>query len=170
MFSVNSLCMRKSQKASKSEKTTDEIQKEKEEYMQFDILHELQVNDFDTKPKMAKFLKKFAEDIRISTQHKIQLWPKIHYDIGICVVRFKNNWALLKNYYKDNEEKKFLYFLENDKLEEVELKQKSLDKIVKFFKCLEEFKFIRNGNDDVKVFSTDIDKTNAQLSAELQCA
>lgn len=170
MFSVNSLCMKKSQKASKSEKTTDEIQKEKEEYMQFDILHELQVNDFDTKPKMAKFLKKFAEDIRISTQHKIQLWPKIHYDIGICVVRFKNNWALLKNYYKDNEEKKFLYCLENDKLEEVELKQKSLDKIVKFFKCLEEFKFIRNGNDDVKVFSTDIEKTNAQLSAELQCA
>ena len=54
-----------------------------------------------------------------------------------------------------------MYGLENDKLEEVELKQKSLDKIVKFFKCLEEFKFIRNGNDDVKVFSTDIDKTNA---------
>ena len=29
------------------------------------------MNDFDTKPNMAKFLKKFAEDIRISTQHKI---------------------------------------------------------------------------------------------------
>lgn len=76
-------------------------------------------------------------------------------------MRFKNNWTLLKNYYKDNKDKKFLYFLENDKLEEVELKQKNLDKIVKFFKCLEEFKFIRNGNDDVKVFSTDVDKTNA---------
>lgn len=128
------------------------------------------MNDFDTKPKMAKFLKKFADSIRISTQHKIQLWPKIHYDIGICVVRFKNKWALLKNCYKDNEEGKFLYFLENDKLEEIELKQKSLDKIVKFFKLLEEFKFIRNGNDDVKVFSTDVDKTNTQLSAELECA
>ena len=162
--------MKKSQKTIKSEKIDVKIQKKEDEILQFDILHELQVNEFNTKPKMAKFLKKFAKDIRISTQHKIQLWPKIHYDIGICIIQFKNGYELLKNYYKDNEEKKFLYCLENDKLEEVELKQKSLDKIVKFFKCLEEFKFIRNGNDDVKVFSTDIDKTNAQLSVELQCA
>lgn len=160
--------MKRSQKASKLEKISDNLKTE--EIICFDILHELQTNDFDTKPKMAKFLKKFAKSIRISTQHKIQLWPKIHYDIGICVVRFKNKWALLKNYYRDNEEGKFLYCLENDKLEEVEFKQKNLDKIVKFFNCLEEFKFIRNGNDDVKVFSVDVGKSNAQLSAELECA
>lgn len=77
---------------------------------------------------------------------------------------------MLKNYYKDNEEKKFLFCLENDALEEVELKQKHLDKIMKFFKLLEELKFIRNGNDDVKVFSVDVNKTNAQLSTEIGCA
>lgn len=76
----------------------------------------------------------------------------------------------MKNYYRDNAERKFTYYMDTSTFETVELKQKHLDKISKFFDLLEEFKFIRNGNDDVKIFSTDVGSINSQLSAEIAYA
>ena len=52
----------------------------------------------------------------------------------------------------------------------IELKEKDTQNIERLFNLLEEFKFIRNGNEDVKAFSTDLTKLNEQLQAEIDCS
>ena len=118
---------------------------------------------------MSKLLKKYVSSIRISTQQKIQLYPKIHYDIGLCIINLKNGDSIIKNYYRDNDGNKFIYSYFKG-IDEIELKEKDTQNIERLFNRLEEFRFVRNGNEDVKAFSTDLTKLNEQLQAEIDCS
>ena len=60
------------------------------------------------------------------------------------------------------------YFYCRD-LDDVKLREKDVKLIESFFNALEEFKFIRDGNSDVKVFSCDVEKVNQALETELNC-
>lgn len=129
--------------------------------LMYDILQLLTVEQYDTKPNMSKFLKTYVQSIRICISNgKVDLWPKIHYDISKVIVRFKDNQTLIKD--SDN-----VYLMKN--FNDIEFNDKEKELLLNFFKLLEQFKFIRNGNTDVKVFSTDVEKTNAQLEIEQNC-
>lgn len=57
----------------------------------FDIKKLLKTEKYDSKPNMAKFLKTYVESIRICIKEaKVDLWPKIYYDIGKIIIRFKD--------------------------------------------------------------------------------
>jgi hypothetical protein len=49
--------------------------------------------------------------------------------------------------------------------EDLKLTENNIETINKFIDYLEQFRFIRNGHEDVKVFSTDVEKTNNELSS-----
>lgn len=53
--------------------------------------------------------------------------------------------------------------------DDLPLTESNIETINKFLDYLEQFRFIRNGHEDVKVFSTDVEKTNAELSAQINC-
>ena len=52
---------------------------------------------------------------------------------------------------------------------DLNLTENNIQTINKFIEYLEQFKFIRNGHEDVKVFSTDVQKTNNELSSQMAC-
>lgn len=87
----------------------------------------------------------------------------------MCIINLKNGDSIIKNYYRDNEGNKFLYSYFKG-IDELELKEKDTQNIERLFNRLEEFRFIKNGNEDVKVFSTDLAKLNEQLQAEIDCS
>lgn len=128
----------------------------------YDLKNLLKNEKYDNKPNMAKFLKTYVKSIRICIKEsKVDLWPKIHYDIGKSIIRLKDDTTLIKDSH-DN------FYIFNDLIEQdISDSLKSL--LEKFFEYLEKFRFIRNGHEDVKVFSTDVEKTNAELSAQINC-
>ena len=110
---------------------------------------------------MAKFLKTYVTSIRICIKDaKVNLWPKIHYDISKIIIRFKDDQVIIKdinNVYLCRE------------YDDLDLTENNIKTINTFIDYLEKFRFIRNGHEDVKVFSTDIKKTNTEISAQLAC-
>lgn len=134
---------------------------DKSEKMFFDIKKLLKTEKYDSKPNMAKFLKTYVTSIRICIKEaKVDLWPKIHYDISKIIIRFKDDQTIIKdinNVYLCRE------------YDDLDLTENNIETINKFIDYLEKFRFIRNGHEDVKVFSTDIEKTNAELSAQMAC-
>lgn len=129
--------------------------------MFFDIKKLLKTEKYDSKPNMAKFLKTYVASIRICIKDaKVDLWPKIHYDISKIIIRFKDDQTIIKdinNVYLCRE------------YDDLNLTENNIEIINKFIDYLEKFRFIRNGHEDVKVFSTDIEKTNAEISAQMAC-
>lgn len=129
--------------------------------MFFDIKKLLKTEKYDSKPNMAKFLKTYVTSIRICIKDaKVDLWPKIHYDISKIIIRFKDDQTIIKdinNVYLCRE------------YDDLDLTENNIETINKFIDYLEKFRFIRNGHEDVKVFSTDIEKTNAEISAQMAC-
>ena len=66
--------------------------------MFFDIKKLLKTEKYDSKPNMAKFLKTYVASIRICIKEaKVDLWPKIHYDISKIIIRFKDDQAIIKD-------------------------------------------------------------------------
>lgn len=127
----------------------------------FDIKKILKTEKYDTKPNMAKFLKTYVQRIRIFiSEAKVELYPKISYDISKILITFKDDQVIVKT--RNN-----LYLCRE--FEDLKLTENNIETINKFIDYLEKFKFIRNGHEDVKVFSTDIQKTNSELSSEMAC-
>lgn len=127
----------------------------------YNIKELLKNEKYDTKPNMAKFLKTYVKSIKIFiSEARVNLWPRISYDIGKRLVYLKDNTLLIKDFSGVSACREF-----ND----IKMTESLKSLLEKFFDYLEQFRFIRNGHDDVKVFSTDIEKTNADLSAEINC-
>jgi hypothetical protein len=58
----------------------------------FDIKKILKTEKYDSKPNMAKFLKTYVKSIRICIKEaKVELYPKISYDISKIIIRFKDD-------------------------------------------------------------------------------
>lgn len=123
--------MAKKKKHSIPEKAADEIQND---VIDFDVMTLLVETKLDSKPNVTKFLKQYVKSIRISTLNKIDLWPKIHYDICKCVIRFNDGSSLIKDYSAPENFEKFYLFKQ---LDEVTLKDKDKKLINEFFGTLE---------------------------------
>ena len=131
------------------------------ESINYDVIGLLKSENYLTKPNMAIFLKTYVKSIRICiSSGKVDIWPKIHYDIGKAIIRFKDNKTLIKC-------QAGVYLC--DGFTDIELTDQHKQLINKFFELLEQYRFIRNGHEDVKVFSTDVEKTNAQMQNSLNC-
>lgn len=129
--------------------------------MFFDIKKLLKTEKYDSKPNMAKFLKTYVASIRICIKDaKVDLYPKISYDICKIIIRFKDDQTIIKDINN--------VYLCRD-YDDLDLTENNIETINKFIDYLEKFRFIRNGHEDVKVFSTDIEKTNAEISAQMAC-
>lgn len=129
--------------------------------MFFDIKKLLKTEKYDSKPNMAKFLKTYVASIRICIKDaKVDLYPKISYDICKIIIRFKDDQTIIKDVNN--------VYLCRD-YDDLDLTENNIETINKFIDYLEKFRFIRNGHEDVKVFSTDIEKTNAEISAQMAC-
>lgn len=134
------------------------------ENIAYDLKELLKNEKFDTKPNMAKFLKTYVKSIRLFiSEGKVDLWPKIYYDIGKSFVYFNDHTTVV---IKDLTRKEI--YVQQD-IHELKMTESLKSSLEKFFDYLEQFKFIRNGHEDVKVFSTDVEKTNAELSAQISC-
>ena len=58
----------------------------------FDVKKLLKTEKYDTKPNMAKFLKTYIKSIRIFIKEaKVELYPKISYDISKILIKFKDD-------------------------------------------------------------------------------
>lgn len=127
----------------------------------FDIKKILKTEKYDSKPNMAKFLKTYVQSIRICIKDaKVNLYPKISYDISKIIIRFKDDQTIIKDNYH-------LYLCKE--YDDINLTENNIETINKFIDYLEKFRFIRNGHEDVKVFSADVQKTNNELSSEMSC-
>lgn len=127
----------------------------------FDVKKLLKTEKYDTKPNMAKFLKTYIKSIRIFiSEAKVELYPKISYDISKIIIKFKDDQTIIKDRYN-------LYLCRE--FEDLKLTENNIETINKFIDYLEQFRFIRNGHEDVKVFSTDVQKTNNELSLQMAC-
>ncbi len=123
----------------------------------FDVKKLLKTEKYDTKPNMAKFLKTYIKSIRIFIcEARVELYPKISYDISKIIIKFKDDQVIIKDRYN-------LYLCRE--FEDLKLTENNIKSINTFIDYLEKFHFIRNGKQDVKVFSTDVEKTNNELSA-----
>ena len=132
---------------------------EEKEY--FDIKKLLKIEKYDTKPNMAKFLKTYIKSIRIFIKEAhVELYPKISYDISKIIIKFKDDQTIIKDRYH-------LYLCRE--YNDLKLTENNIETINKFIDYLEKFRFIRNGHEDVKVFSTDVQKTNNELSSQMAC-
>ena len=130
--------------------------------LDLDIVKLLKTEIYDTKPNMSKFLKTYVKSIRILiSDGKVDLWPKITYNIGKIIVRFKDDQTLIKDTTTQNF---YLY----KKFDEQTITN-NLKYIEQFFEYLYKFKFVRNGISDVKPFSTDIEKLNSELESQIKC-
>ena len=127
----------------------------------FDVKKLLKTEKYDTKPNMAKFLKTYIKSIRIFiSEARVELYPKISYDISKIIIKFKDDQVIVKDRYN-------LYLCRE--FEDLKLTENNIETINKFIDYLEQFRFIRNGHEDVKVFSTDVEKTNNELSSQMAC-
>lgn len=127
----------------------------------FDVKKLLKTEKYDTKPNMAKFLKTYVKSIRILIDEaRVELYPKIRYDIAKIIIKFKDGQDIIKDRHN-------LYLC--NEFKDLNLTENNIQTINKFIEYLEQFKFIRNGHEDVKVFSTDVQKTNNELSSQMAC-
>lgn len=131
---------KKEKRKIRKQKKRQEYLKKKEEELKnkdLDILNILKNEEYDSKPKMAKFLEQYVKYIRVFNANNIEMYPKFHYEISRAFVTFIGGSELIAMVRKDNLE----IYLTYD-FEDIVLKPKEKELITQFFRLLFEFKFI----------------------------
>lgn len=134
-----------SRKAEKRQKRKEKKRKELEaklieEKVKFDIIKLLEVEQLDTKPNMAKFLKEHVEMIRGFCSNKIQFYPTFKYQLSRIFVKFLDGHELI---YDMNSDGKFapIYYLYY-KTDEEQINDKDIPYVKQFFDFILQFKFV----------------------------
>lgn len=132
----------------------------------YDIIKILLTERYDSKPNMGKFLKQYVQSIRLSINNgKVEMWPKIDYDVSKAFVKFNDGHELIKDYYAPATYPKFYVF---DGIDEIRTDEKIEKTVEKFFSYLEGFKFIRANQQSIEqMFTKDgVERLNEKLDVE----
>lgn len=130
---------REKRKIRKQKKRQEYIKKKEEElkHKNLDIINILKSEEYDTKPKMAKFLERYVKYIRVFNSNNIEVYPKFKYEISRAFVTFIDATELTAMVRNDNLE----IFLTYDFVD-IEINAKEKELLKQFLLYLFEFKFI----------------------------
>lgn len=147
-------------------KTAKQITLVPDVIQKYDIMDLLLHQKYDSKPNMGKFLKQYVQSIRLSINNgKVEMWPKIDYDVSKAFIKFNDGHELIKDYYAPATYPKFYIF---DGIDEIRTDEKVEKTVEKFFSYLEGFKFIRTNQQSIEqMFIKDgVEKLNEKLNVE----
>lgn len=132
--------MSKNKKDKKKKKKQKQLEQVQAEQKKFDIIELLKTEQLDTKPNFAKFLDTYVEKITaVVNNGKAQFYPVLQYALTKVFVKFLDGHELI--YIETVLPEQPHYYL-YDGMDEVQLKQKEIDLVEKFFSYIWEFKFV----------------------------